>query len=533
MLKKSWLARAWLLLCVALVILPMGVVVLSFGDINAEIWTFLLEYQLAELVKNTLILLVTTAIGVTVLGVSTAWLTAMYRFPGSRWFFWALMLPLTVPAYVLAFVQVGMFDYTGAISTFLREQYGFRQGLPDTRNIWGLSAVMVLTFYPYVYLLARNAFLSMGQRALEVGASMRLSPVQSVIKVALPMARPWIFGGLLLAMMEVLADFGAVSTFGVETFSTAIYQAWFGMYSIETAKQLASLLILFVFGLITIEQINRGGRRFASHKTAANSPQRLRGMPKWLAVGYCAVILLLGFILPVLQLIIWAVEHWQIESLARFWSPMWHSLLGGLLGAGVTALVALLLVLAKRHDGSRFAKIATRIATLGYAIPGSVLAIGIFVPVASLDNWLLTWLPVDSTTTGILKGTLLVMLVAYAIRFLALAVSSIDAGFERIRPSLTEAALTLGVHGWRLIYRVYLPLIKGSLGVAWLMVFVDIMKEMPITLMTRPSGWDTLAVRIYAYTMEGQFEEAALPALAIVLVGLLPVILFSKMEQRS
>lgn len=532
-MDKSWLARAWLLLCAALILLPIGVVVMGFGDINAEIWAFLLEYQLAELIKNTLILMLTTALGVVVVGVSTAWLTAMYRFPASQLFFWALMLPLTVPAYVLAFVQVGMFDYTGAISTFLRAQYGFAHGLPDTRNIWGLSAVMVLTFYPYVYLLARNAFASMGQRAMEVGASMRLSPAQSVVKVALPMARPWIVGGLLLAMMEVLADFGAVSTFGVETFSTAIYQAWFSMYSIDTAKQLASLLILFVFGLISIEQMNRGGRRFASPNPQARAPQPLQGISKWLATGYCSVILLLGFLWPVLQLMIWAAKHWQIEFLVKFWSPMWHSLLVGLIGAGLTALVALLLVLAKRYDHSRFAQVATRIATLGYAVPGSVLAIGIFIPVAGLDNWLLSWLPVDSTTTGILKGTLMVMLVAYVIRFLALAVSSIDAGFERIRPSLGEAALTLGVHGWRLVARVYLPLIKGSLGVALLMVFVDLMKEMPITLMTRPSGWDTLAVRIYAYTMEGQFEEAALPALAIVLVGLVPVVLFSKMEQRS
>lgn len=529
---KSSLARFWLLLCLLLVLLPIGVVVMGFGEINAEIWSFLLEYQLPMLVKNTLVLLLITAIGVTLLGVSTAWLTAMYRFPGSRLFFWAMMLPLTLPAYVLAFVQVGMFDYTGFISTYLREQYGFEQGLPDIRNMWGLSSAMILTFYPYVYLLARNAFLTMGQQAMEVGASMGLSPFKSVIKVALPMARPWIIGGLLLAMMEVLADFGAVAIFGVETFTTAIYQAWFSMYSIETAKQLASLLVLFVFGLIVLEQLSRGQRRFASNKSRPSQRKTLRGVGKWLALAYCSLILLMGFILPMLQLFAWVIKHWQLEVIKSLWSPMWHSLAGGVIGAVMIAMVALLLVLAKRSDHSRFAKVASRIATLGYAIPGSVLAIGIFIPVAGLDNWLLSWLPVDEGTTGIIKGTLVVMLVAYVIRFLALAVSSIEAGFERMRPSLTESALILGVRGWQLVHRVYLPLVKGSLGVALLMVFVDIMKEMPITLMTRPSEWDTLAVRIYAYTMEGQFEQAALPALVIVLVGLLPVMLFSKMEHR-
>ena len=219
------LPKVWLLLCMALVLMPLSVIMLAFGEFDQEIWGFLLDYQLPLLVKNTLILLLMTAVGVLLVGVSTAWLTAMYRFPLRGVLFWAMMLPLTVPAYVLAFVQVGMFDYTGAISTYLRQAHGFEQGLPDVRNIWGLSVVMILTVYPYVYLLARNAFLSMGQQSLEVGASLGLSPKQSAMKIALPMARPWVLGGLMLALMEVLADFGAVSIFGVETFTTAIYQA--------------------------------------------------------------------------------------------------------------------------------------------------------------------------------------------------------------------------------------------------------------------------------------------------------------------
>ena len=270
-------ARLWLLLCVSLVLLPLVVVMTSFGEIDKEIWQFLLDYQLGLLVKNTLFLLLTTAMGILLLGVSTAWLTAMYQFPARKVFFWAMMLPLTIPAYVLAFVQLGMFDYTGAISTYLREQYGFMQGLPDIRNIWGLSAVLILTFYPYVYLLARNAFTSMGQQALEMGASLGMTPQQSMLKIALPMARPWLMGGLLLAMMEVLADFGAVSVFGVETFTTAIYQAWFGFFSIDTAKQLASLLVLFVFAIIVLEQMSRGRRQFATKKATAILPKPLTG----------------------------------------------------------------------------------------------------------------------------------------------------------------------------------------------------------------------------------------------------------------
>lgn len=527
------LPKVWLLLCMALVLMPLSVIMLAFGEFDQEIWGFLLDYQLPLLVKNTLILLLMTAVGVLLVGVSTAWLTAMYRFPLRGVLFWAMMLPLTVPAYVLAFVQVGMFDYTGAISTYLRQAHGFEQGLPDVRNIWGLSVVMILTFYPYVYLLARNAFLSMGQQSLEVGASLGLSPKQSAMKIALPMARPWVLGGLMLALMEVLADFGAVSIFGVETFTTAIYQAWYGFFSIETAKQLASLLIVFVFALMFLEQVTRGGQRFAIDKSAQASIKPLQGTKAWLATLYCVLVLTLGFLLPLGQLMVWAVVDWQWQSLHALLNPMWHSVLIGLMGAGLTAVVALLLVMAKRSDNSRFAQVATRVATLGYAIPGAILALGVFVPVAGLDNWLIERLSLSEDMTGIFKGTLLVMLVAYVIRFLALAVSSVESGFERILPSMTESAVSLGVVGHRLITKVYLPLLKGSLGIALLMVFVDIMKEMPITLMTRPYDWDTLAVRIYAYTMEGQFNEASLPALVIVLAGLVPVIVFAKAEYRS
>lgn len=527
------LARLYLLLCSLLVLVPLLVIMTSFSEFDQELWTFLLDYQLPLLVKNTLFLLVGASIGTIVLGTTTAWLTAMYQFPLRRFLFWAMMLPLTVPAYVLAFVQLGIFDYTGVVSTFLRESWGFEQGLPDIRNEWGLVLVMILTFYPYVYLLARNAFMSMGQQALDIGASLGLSPSHSALKIALPMARPWITGGTILVMMEVLADFGAVSIFGVETFTTAIYEAWFGFYSLETAKQLASLLILFVFIMIFLEQLSRGQKKFASAKSKQTQIQSLTGWKAWLATSYCMLVLSGGFLLPIVQLLIWSYQHWQADGLQMLLTPMWHSVVIGLLGAGVTAFVGLWLVMAKRRENNLFNMAMSRVATLGYAIPGSVLAIGVFIPVAFIDNWLIERLQLGEEVTGIIKGTLAVMVIAYLIRFLALAVSSLETGFERIRPNVTESAISLGVVGFRLIRQVYLPLLKGSIGVAMLMVFVDIMKEMPITLMTRPHDWDTLAVRIYAFTMEGNFAQASLPALVIVLVGLLPVIIFSRMDYRT
>ena len=530
----TFLSKAWLGVFALLVLLPIFVIVMALGEFDAQIWEFLLDHQLPILLKNTLFLILTVGVGVGVLGTSSAWLVTMYRFPLQRFFSWAMMLPLAVPAYVLAFVQLGMFDYSGEISTYLREHWGFENGMPDIRNGFGVALIMSLTFYPYVYLLAKNAFGTMGSKALEAGASLGLSPYQSFIKIALPMARPWIAGGTILALMEVLADFGTVSIFGFETFTTAIYEAWFGFFSLETAKQLASLLIGFVFLLVVLEQLSRGKRRFeVAGRTNHYTPKTLTGTNKWLASAYCGTILLLAFIIPVVQLIIWANQTWSPDALGSLGSQSLNSFIVALLSALLVATVAFGIALANHHDKSKFALISSRIATLGYAVPGTVLAVGVFVPVAWLDNFLIQHLPISQDTTEIFKGTLMVMLVAYLIRFLALGVSTLQSGIERIKPSYIEAAHTFGLTGWHNIRTIYLPLLTKSIGTAMLIVFVDVMKEMPITLMMRPFDWDMLSVRIYSYTNEGIYDKAALPALVIVLVGLIPVILFSKMGQKS
>ncbi|MCS4534214.1 ABC transporter permease [Neisseria montereyensis] len=531
---KILLPRIWLIFCIILIVIPLSVIVAALGEFDTEIWAFLLDYQLPELLKNTFFLIVSVGTGVVVLGTSGAWLTAMYDFPLRRFFFWALMLPMAIPAYVLAFTQLGIFDYTGPINTIIRERYHIEQLLPEIRNGFGLMIVMSLTFYPYVYLLARNAFVSMGQRALEAGASLGLSPTRAFFKLALPMARPWIAGGSILALMEVLADFGTVSIFGYDTFTTAIYQAWFDFYSLETAKQLAALLITLVFILLALEQLSRGNRRFnPSGKAQQHRRKPLSDGLKWLATAYCSLILLFAFVIPLIQLGFWAYETWDDGFNTSLWLHAWHSFSASLAAAVLVAITALFLALAKRADKSRFAAVAARIATLGYGIPGTVLAVGIFVPVAWLDNILIHFLNLPEDTTAIFKGTLIVMLIAYLIRFLAIAYASAESGLERISPSQTEAARSLGCTGFGVLWRIYLPLLKGSLGTALLMVFVDTMKEMPITLMTRPYDWDTLAVRIYAFTTEGQFANASLPALFIVFTGLLPVILFSRTEQNQ
>lgn len=522
-------ANIWLMLCAFLVIIPIGVIVASLGEFDAEIWEFLLDYQLPILLKNTIFLTVSVAFGVITLGTSTAWLVCMYRFPLQRIFRWTMMLPLAIPAYVLAFVQLGIFEYSGTISTFLRQSMGFENGLPDIRNGFGVATIMSLTFYPYVYLLAKNAFDSMGNRSLEVGASLGLSPLRSFFKIALPMARPWIAGGAILALMEVLADFGTVSVFGFETFTTAIYQSWFGFFSLQTAKQLASLLISFVFILIALEQLSRGKKRFETTGRGTHHQQTtLTGKGKWLAFAYCLTILSLSFIIPVIQLIIWAVNTWQKTDISELFTQIWHSMATGGIAACLICVFAFGIALAHRQVKNTWTNVLSRISTLGYAIPGTVLAVGVFVPMAWVDNVLIAYLAVEDTQ--ILKGTLFALLLAYLIRFLTLGVSSIQSGMQRLKPSHIESAHTLGSVGVHNITRIYLPLLSGSIGTALLISFVDVVKEMPITLMMRPFDWEMLSVKIYALTSEGIYDQAALPALIIVLIGLIPVILFARME---
>jgi iron(III) transport system permease protein len=470
---------------------------------------------------------------VLLLGVSLAWLTAVCDFPGRRFFAWSLMLPLAMPAYVLAFVQVGLLDFTGPLQTALRAWFGTSHWFPPIRSTGGVVLVLTLAFYPYVYLLARNAFLTQGLRAIEVAQALGYTRFQAFWKVALPMARPWIAGGLTLALMETLADFGSVSIFSFDTFTTAIYKAWFALFNLSAASQLASLLVLFVLVLAALDQRYRQHRRYASKSF---SPARilLEGNVRWIAVVFCTLVLLMAFIVPVLQLLLWAKAVWATDFDARYPVFLLHSMwLAGLAAVTVTVL-GLLLSAIRQHHKDPITQNLARLATLGYAIPGTVLAVGVFIPIAWLDNQLVhvaSWFHWD--IQQVLKGSLLVMLLALAARFLAVAYQPIDAAMQRITRNQGDAARSLGLSPKQTLLRLQLPMVRGGLLTGALIVFVDVMKEMPITLMTRPFGWDTLAVRVFEMTSEGMWERAALPSLAIVLAGLLPVILLVRKSESG
>ena len=532
--SSGW--RLFPFLVAALVLIPVGTVISSFFAPASDIWQHLVETTLASLLINTFWLVLGVASGTALLGVSLAWFTAVCEFPGRKFFSWALLLPLAIPAYVTAFVALGLFDYIGPVQTALRAWLGPDLfWFPNVRGRLGVIIVMILAFYPYVYLLARNAFLTQGRRSLEAAQSLGFNRTQGFFRLALPMARPWIAGGVMLALMETLADFGTVAVFNYDTFTTAIYKAWFGMFSLTAASQLASLLIVIVFVMMVVEQQFRSRMRYAETRQSARVNRiPLAGWRAWLLAGFASGTLFFAFLLPIAQLSIWTASVFAQDFDERYLQFLWHSLLLSAFAALLTCSVALLVVYAARRHPDSATRAAVRIATIGYALPGAVLAVGIFIPVARLDNWLSEIaLQLFNIETGLLiQGTLFTMLIAYMTRFLAVSHSPIDSAMQRITSSIDEAAMGLGLNGWAMLRRVHLPILKGGIFTAATLVFVDVMKEMPITLMTRPFGWDTLAVRIFEMTSEGAWEQAALPAVVLVLAGLLPIILFVRQTEK-
>lgn len=517
----------------ALVLTPLTVVLSSLFSGTDPIWQHLADTMLAGLLWNTFWLTLGVAFGTALLGVSLAWLTAACDFPGRKFFDWALMLPLAVPSYVIAFVGIGLLDFTGPVQTGIREWLGREEiPFPKIRSTGGVILVMTLALYPYVYLLARNAFLTQGRRAMEAAQSLGHNRWSGFFRVALPMARPWIAGGIMLALMETLADFGTVSIFNFDTFTTAIYKAWFGFFSLSAASQLASLLVLIVFVVILLEQGLTSRMRYtpAERSGAQSDRVRLRPLPGRLAAMYSFFVLCVAFVIPVIQLIVWANRVFREDFDGRYLAFLSHSLLLGGMAALVTVVCALVLVYANRLRNTFPTRIMVRIATLGYALPGSVLAVGIFIPLAWLDNQMMIrgrgWFGLE--TGLVLKGTLLTMLLAYLIRFLAVAQNPLHSAIQRITVNTDEAARSLGITGIAMLRKVHLPILRGGLLTAMTLVFVDVMKEMPITLMTRPFGWDTLSVRIFEMTSEGEWERAALPALVLVIAGFLPIMLLTK-----
>jgi iron(III) transport system permease protein len=529
--KSLGLLGSGAIVIAAMLALPIVSVVMSFFSGAGDTWTHLAATALPRYVVNTALLLVLVALGVVSMGVVSAWLVTAYRFPGRDVLEWALLLPLAMPAYVMAYAYTDWLQFTGPVQSGLRALIGWQAReywFPEVRSLPGAAAMLSFALYPYVYLVARTAFHDLSRSAVEAGRLAGYGALGAFFRVAVPLARPAIVAGSALALMETLADFGTVSYFGVEVFTTGIFKAWLSMGDSVAAAQLSTCLLGFVVLLLVLERINRGRAAYHGAAPRRAPPQRLRGGAAGLALLACAAPVLFGFALPAWLLA--SLAFGETISAARLAALAANSFSIAALTALIAVAAALVLAYAARLTRSPLVAAANRVAGLGYAVPGAVIAVGVLVPLGRLDNALAGWLEdgLGLRPGLLLTGTIAALVYAYLVRLAAVSLQTTDAGLAKITPSMDDAARSLGARPAATLVRVHVPLLAPSLATAALLVFVDVLKELPATLALRPFNFDTLAVEAYNLAKDERLAEAALPSLAIVAAGLLPVIYVSK-----
>ena len=545
-LRVDWhhWTNGWTAGCVAIAAVA-SVPVIAVGAIaftpSGDIWSHLASTVLPTYVANTLLLMLGVGAGTLLIGVGTAWLVTMTRFPGRRLFEWALLLPMALPAYVIAYVYTDLLEFAGPLQKGLRGVFGWSgprdYWFPEIRSLGGAVAMMTLVLYPYVYLLSRAAFIEQSVCLLEASRSLGRGPWRTFFTVALPLARPAIVIGVSLVLMETLNDFGTLDFFAVSTFTLGIFDVWRNMNSIAGAAQLASLLLLFVVVLVLLERGARRRRRFHHTTTRyrALPGDRLSATRGALAAAACLAPVILGFLLPAAVLAAYAVTHFADTPKAEILTHAGNSVLLSTLAALLALVLALFLAYGARIKGGAALTAAVRLAGMGYAVPGSVLAVGVVVVLAAVDNGVDAFMrDTFGVSTGLLlSGTIATVTFGYLVRFLALALGTVEAGLAKVTPAMDGAARSLGHGPLGTLRRVHVPLIRGSLLTACMLVFVDCMKELPMTVILQPFNFQTLATFVHQYASDEQLGEAALAALAIVAAGVVPVVLLSRAIARS
>lgn len=520
--------------------IPLVVVFGSLFFPEYEVWQHLRATVLTDYIGNSLALLVGVGFFSLLLGVIPAWMVTMYRFPLSRQLEWALLLPMSMPAYIIAYSYTGALDVAGPLQTMLREFTGWQYRdywFPEVRSLGGAIAMLSLVLYPYIYLLARAAFIEQSVCVLEVSRTLGCNAVDAFRRVALPLARPAIMVGLSLVVMETLADYGTVQYFGVSTFTTGIFRTWFGLGNSLAAAQLSALLLVFVAVFLYLEKRSRKQARYHHTSSTYSSlmQQRLTRGQGYIALVICAAPLVFGFIIPVSLLINWAMDTYAEVLGKDFYLLLFHSLLLAFVTSVLALAIALFMAYSNRNSPSLLNRIMLRFVSMGYAIPGTVIAVGVLIPFAWFDNSLDTLLMENlNISSGLLiSGTVFTLVFAYLVRFLAVSINTAEAALVKIKPVMDEVAKTTGMRAGTIVKRIHIPMMRGSLLTALLLVFVDVLKELPATLILRPFNFNTLAVRTYELANEELLAEAAVPALAIVIAGIIPVIIISNSISRS
>ena len=511
---------------------PIFIVLSSlFGDYSDN-WSHLYNYVLGDYISSTVILIFGVSILVFFIGTITAWIVTNYDFYGKSFFEWSLILPLSIPPYILAYTFTGLFDPFGDANNLMRNIFNVSSDVsvfPNVRNIYGAILVFSFTLYPYVYLVSRSAFLNQSKSMKESGRLLGLSEIGVFFKLGLPIIRPAVIGGLMLVIMETLSDFGAVDHFAIQTFTTGIFRTWYGMYDLQTAMQLASLLLLIVGLFFILERNSRNNAAFTANNASFvnDNEVKLSGVKSFGAFLACFIPLFVGFILPITELIFWSFVNESTFFNQKFLQTSFNTISLAIFAGLITAFLALIINFSIRLKPGVIIKKLSSLLSIGYAVPSLILAVGMVQLLIYIDSNFL------DTTDIVLTGSLFGLLVAYIIKTYALANSSIESGYEGINSYIDESSKLLGATGWSMLRRVHVPLMKTSFLTAALLVMSEVVKELPATLILRPFNFETLAVSTYIYAAEERMIQAASPAIAIVLIGLIPIVFLSKMIRSS
>lgn len=513
-------------------LMPLVAVLSSLFGEYSDNWSHLYNYVLFDYMKNSAVLVFGVSIMALIIGAGSAWLVSNFDFLGKRFFEWALILPLSIPPYILAYTFTGLFDSYGTLNNLIRNIFELEQSyifFPSIRNIWGAILVFSFTLYPYIYLVTRSAFLNQSRSTLEAGRILGLSRFEISFKLAMPMIRPAIIGGLMLVIMETLSDFGAVEHFSIPTFTTGIFRTWYGMGDLLTAMQLSSFLLILIAIFLFIENKSRRNADFVSDSSTHRPIQieRLNSKYSVLAFVFCSIPLLVGFILPTSELLVWAIYYNPSFFDDRFLDAAINTITLALTAAVLCSMIALLINFSVRINKNKILKILSSFLSIGYALPGLILAVGIVQTTTFIDSSLL------NKTSLALTGSVFGLVLAYIIKSYALSNNTISSGMEKISMGIDNSARVLKSSGWNLLGRIHFPLLKTSFFTSIMLVISEVVKELPATLILRPFNFDTLAVSTYIYAAEERMRDAAAPSIAIIIVGLIPIIIITRMIRSS
>jgi iron(III) transport system permease protein len=524
------------LLILLLVATPLFTIFIKLFDSPGGSWSHIANNLLMGYFQNTILLLLGVAIMTFLLGVSTAWLVSNYEFPGRKYFEWLLILPLGFPGYIMAYTYVGILDYTGPIQVFFRNTFDMqvRGSLIDIMNLPGAVFILSITLFPYVFLITRSSFLQQSKTLQEASFLLGANRFKTFFKVALPMARPAIVAGIALASMEVLNDYGTVKYFGVNTFTTGIFRAWFSMGDSSTAIYLAAILMVFVFVILYLESLQRGNRQYSAVNGIQKPTARVHPTlgKKIFYTSICTSIFLISFLFPFLQLVNWVSLTYTKVVNQDFFLLIFRSFGLAAVSGIFIVILSIVLLYALRLSPFKWVKNITKIATLGYAIPGAVIAVGVMIPFIAMDKWVYGNLFSSQVAGLFFSGTLFALVFAYIVRFMAVGYNPVEAGFQKIGIHVNEASRLLGARSTRTLLKIDLPLIKTSLVSGILLVFVDVLKELPLTLILRPFNYQTLATKAFDMATNEMIAESANAALIIILTGIIPIIFLNRLIKK-